>query len=148
MTINGIKNNILNTENYQDSELIFQTIGKRKCATAILSAYRGQGQIIVNSCSIEDYFQYNLTLLNKIVYPFQLLNTENEHDIILKVNGGGLTGQAEAIQLAISKTCASFSQENREILKKQKLLTRDSRIKERRKYGLKKARKASQFSKR
>jgi len=150
MTINGIENNIIanNENNYSNSDLVFKTIGKRKCATALLSAYRGQGQIIVNGKLLDDYFQYNSSLVNKVTYPFNFLDSENEHDIILRVNGGGLKGQAEAIQLAISKAFASLNKENRTILKQQSLLTRDSRIKERKKYGLKKARKASQFSKR
>jgi small subunit ribosomal protein S9 len=150
MTINGIEENssVITKKNPQNADRIFQTIGKRKCAIATLSGYYGEGQIIVNGSPMDEYFQDNVTLLNKIMDPLKLLNVEVKYDIILRVTGGGLTGQAEAIQLAISKAFANISQENRSTLKKQGLLTRDARIKERKKYGLKKARKASQFSKR
>jgi len=127
---------------------IFKTIGKRKCAVANLVGQRGTGRILVNSTPSDNYFQYNSDFLAKIYAPFQLTQISNDYDLVIKVNGGGLHGQANAIQLAISRALATLSLENRSVLKKQGLLTRDSRIKERKKYGLKKARKASQFSKR
>lgn len=150
MTINGIesKNLIFEENKLPNTDIVFKTLGKRKRSIATLIGCRGQGKIYVNGKDLETYFQYDLTLLNKIKRPFKLLDIENEYDITLSVNGGGLNGQSEAIQLAISKAFASLSKENKIVLKKQKFLTRDSRIKERKKYGLKKARKASQFSKR
>lgn len=145
MTLNGLETEI---KNYNASDLLFQTIGKRKCAIANLSGYRGQGNIFINNIPVDQYVQFNNEFLNKILEPLHLLEIGNEYDLIIKTNGGGIKGQTEAAQLAIAKAFASLSPENRSVLKKRGLLTRDSRIKERRKYGLKKARKASQFSKR
>ena len=145
MTLNGLETEI---KNYNASDLLFQTIGKRKCAIANLSGYRGQGNIFINNIPVDQYVQYNNEFLNKILEPLHLLEIGNEYDLIIKTNGGGIKGQTDAAQLAIAKAFASLSPENRSVLKKNGLLTRDSRIKERRKYGLKKARKASQFSKR
>lgn len=145
MTLNGLETEI---KNYNASDLLFQTIGKRKCAIANLSGYRGQGNIFINNIPVDQYVQFNNEFLNKILEPLSLLEIGNEYDLIIKTNGGGIKGQTDAAQLAIAKAFASLSPENRSVLKKKGLLTRDSRIKERRKYGLKKARKASQFSKR
>jgi small subunit ribosomal protein S9 len=145
MTLNGLETEI---KNYNASDLLFQTIGKRKCAIANLSGYRGQGNIFINNIPVDQYVQFNNEFLNKILEPLNLLEIGNEYDLIIKTNGGGIKGQTDAAQLAIAKAFASLSPENRSVLKKKGLLTRDSRIKERRKYGLKKARKASQFSKR
>ena len=145
MTLNGLDTEI---QNYEASDLLFQTVGKRKCAIANLTGYRGQGNIFINHLPVDQYVQYNNEFLNKILQPLQLLEIGNEYDLIIKTNGGGLKGQTEATRLAIAKALANLNPENRTILKKNGLLTRDARIKERRKYGLKKARKASQFSKR
>jgi len=145
MTLNGLDTEI---QNYDASDLLFQTVGKRKCAIANLTGYRGQGNIFINHIPVDQYVQYNPEFLNKILEPLRLLEIGNEYDLVVKTNGGGIKGQADATQLAIAKAFAALSPENRSVLKKNGLLTRDSRIKERRKYGLKKARKASQFSKR
>lgn len=145
MTLNGLDTEI---QNYDASDLLFQTVGKRKCAIANLTGYRGQGNIFINHIPVDQYVQYNTEFLNKILEPLRLLEIGNEYDLVVKTNGGGIKGQTDATQLAIAKAFAALSPENRSVLKKNGLLTRDSRIKERRKYGLKKARKASQFSKR
>ena len=145
MTLNGLDTEI---QNYDASDLLFQTVGIRKCAIANLTGYRGQGNIFINHIPVDQYVQYNTEFLNKILEPLRLLEIGNEYDLVVKTNGGGIKGQTDATQLAIAKAFAALSPENRSVLKKNGLLTRDSRIKERRKYGLKKARKASQFSKR
>jgi len=123
-------------------------LGKRKEATARVFLVPGEGNLIINKVSGEKYLQYNATYLNKIWDPLKKLNLENQFDIIVLVNGGGLTGQTEAIQLGVTRLICKMDPQNRSILKPFGLLTRDARIKERKKYGLRKARKAPQFSKR
>jgi small subunit ribosomal protein S9 len=131
-----------------NNQLIFQSIGRRKEATAKLSILNIKGNFLINNKTAEDYFQYNLTYLKEIQSPLKKIDLNQEYQIIVKVFGGGLTGQASAIKLAIARALCIINKENRPILKKEGFLTVDSRIKERRKYGLKKARKASQYSKR
>jgi small subunit ribosomal protein S9 len=92
--------------------------------------------------------QYNDNYLNKVWSPLVKLNLEKSFDIIALTNGGGLTGQASAIQLGVARLLCKIDKENRSVLKPFGLLSRDSRIKERKKYGLRKARKAPQYSKR
>ena len=123
-------------------------LGKRKQAIARVFLVPGEGNLIVNKVSGEKYLQYNTTYLNKIWEPFKKLNLENQFNIIVLVKGGGLTGQTEAIQLGVARLICKMDPQNRSILKPFGLLTRDARIKERKKYGLRKARKAPQYSKR
>ena len=123
-------------------------LGKRKQATARVFLVPGEGNLIINKVSGEKYLQYNTTYLNKVWDPLKKLNLENQFDIIVLVKGGGLTGQTEAIQLGVSRLICKIDPQNRSILKPFGLLTRDARIKERKKYGLRKARKAPQYSKR
>ena len=134
------------------SELVFQKhkigIGKRKEATARVFLIPGEGELIVNKISGSNYLQYNETYLNTVWAPLKKLNLENKFNIIVIVKGGGLTGQAEAIQLGVARLLCEMDKANRLILKPFGFLTRDSRIKERKKYGLRKARKAPQYSKR
>ena len=130
------------------NQLICQTIGRRKSAIAELCLLSGKGNFIINNKIAEDYFQYNLNYLKCIQSPIKKVNFENDYQVIVKVLGGGLTGQSEAIKLALARALCNINNENRTILKEQGFLTSDSRVKERRKYGLKKARKASQYSKR
>ena len=134
------------------SELVFQKhkigIGKRKEATARVFLIPGEGELIVNKISGNNYLQYNETYLNTVWAPLKKLNLENKFNIIVIVKGGGLTGQAEAIQLGVARLLCEMDKANRLILKPFGFLTRDSRIKERKKYGLRKARKAPQYSKR
>jgi len=123
-------------------------IGKRKQAVARVFLNPGTGNLIINKLPGEKYLQYNANYINSIKYPLKILNLEKQYDITAIVLGGGLTGQTQSIQLGISRLLCKFEKENRTILKPYGLLTRDSRIKERKKYGLRKARKAPQYSKR
>lgn len=123
-------------------------VGKRKQAIARIFLIRGNGNIIINKVPGEKYLQYNTTYLANIWKPLKIINFEKQFDIIVLVKGGGLTGQAEAIQLGIARLLCKIEQSNRLILKPYGLLTRDARVKERKKYGLRKARKAPQYSKR
>ena len=133
-------------------ESIFQKdkvgIGKRKQSIARVFLIPGEGNLIINKVNGEKYFQYNDTYLKAIFAPLEKLTLEKQFDIVANVNGGGLTGQAQAIQLGIARLLCTMEKENRVVLKPFGFLTRDARIKERKKYGLRKARKAPQYSKR
>ena len=133
-------------------ELIYQKenigLGKRKKAIARVFLIPGKGNVIINKIDGNQYMQYNNASLNTIWSPLEKLNLKNQFDIIAQVNGGGLIGQAEAIKLGVVRLICKMDPENRKILKPFGFLTRDSRIKERKKYGLRKARKAPQYSKR
>jgi small subunit ribosomal protein S9 len=133
-------------------ELVFQRksigLGKRKQAIARVFLVHGNGNLIINKVPGEKYLQYNANYLNKIWSPIKQLNLDNQYDIIVLVNGGGLTGQTDAIRLGVARLLCQMNPENRSILKPFGFLTRDARIKERKKYGLRKARKAPQYSKR
>lgn len=134
------------------TKLIFQKknigLGKRKEAVARVFLVPGEGNLIINKVSGNKYFQYNDTYLTSIWAPLKTLKLEKQFDILTVVKGGGLTGQAEAIQLGVARQLCKINEENRARLKPFGFLTRDSRIKERKKYGLRKARKAPQYSKR
>ncbi len=134
------------------TEIVFQKdkigLGKRKEAIARVFLVPGKGTLIINKIVGEKYLQYNETYLNTVFSPLEKLNLEKQFDIIAVVTGGGLTGQAEAVQLGIARLLSKMNKENRIVLKPFGFLTRDSRIKERKKYGLRKARKAPQYSKR
>jgi len=123
-------------------------IGRRKEAVARVFLVPGNGQIIINKVPGEKYLQYNTNYLNKIWLPLKLVNLDGQFDIVVLVKGGGLTGQTDAIQLGVARLLCQIDPTNRSALKVHGLLTRDSRIKERKKYGLRKARKAPQYSKR
>lgn len=133
-------------------KLVFQTanigLGKRKQAIARVFLVPGEGNIIINKISGDKYLQYNENYLNTVWSPLEKLNLEKQFDIIAFVKGGGLTGQTDAIQLGVARLLCKMENQNRQILKPFGFLTRDSRIKERKKYGLRKARKAPQYSKR
>ena len=134
------------------AELIFQKnnigLGKRKQAVARVFLISGEGNLIINKVSGNKYLQYNDTYLNSVWAPLKALNLEKQFDIVTLVKGGGLTGQSQAIQLGVARQLCKMDTQNRLILKPFGFLTRDSRIKERKKYGLRKARKAPQYSKR
>lgn len=123
-------------------------LGKRKQAVARVFLIPGNGNLIVNHIPGEKYFQFNATYLNNIWLPLKKLNLNEQFDIIVLVKGGGFTGQSKAIQLGVSRLICKIDSKNRATLKPLSLLTRDTRIKERKKYGLRKARKAPQYSKR
>lgn len=133
-------------------ELIFQKnnigLGKRKESIARVFLIPGEGKLIINKTSGAKYLQYNESYLNTVWQPLEKLNLEKQYDVVALVKGGGLTGQAQAIRLGVARLLCKIDNENRKILKPFGFLTRDSRIKERKKYGLKKARKAPQYSKR
>ena len=121
--------------------------GKRKSSIARVYLRPGKGQIIVNKRALEEYFPSD-TLKMVIKQPLQLTETSDKFDIFANIRGGGLTGQAWAMRLGISRALCEFNQELRGRLKKGGFLTRDSRIKERKKYGQPGARKRFQYSKR
>ena len=123
-------------------------LGKRKQAIARVFLVPGDGNLTINKISGNKYLQYNDTYLNGIWAPLRELKLETQFNIITLVKGGGLTGQAEAIQLGVARQLCNMNGQNRIVLKPFGFLTRDSRIKERKKYGLRKARKAPQYSKR
>ena len=122
-------------------------IGRRKTAVARVYVSKGKGNITVNQRDINDYFP-TATLQYKVKQPFALTSTEDTYDVKVNVYGGGITGQAEAIRLALSRVMCEIDAENRTVLKPEGLLTRDPRMVERKKFGQKKARKKFQFSKR
>ena len=125
----------------------FYGTGRRKSSVARVRVYNGTGKIVINDREIDDYF--GLETLKLIVrQPLTLTNTTDKFDIICRVAGGGVTGQAGAIRHGISRALLQYDAELRATLKKAGLLTRDPRMKERKKYGLKGARRAPQFSKR
>jgi small subunit ribosomal protein S9 len=123
-------------------------IGKRKQAVARVFIIPGNGNLLINNIPGEKYLQYNTAYLTSIWSPLKILKLENQFDIIAIIKGGGLTGQTEALQLGIARLLCIMDKESRLILKPYGFLTRDARIKERKKYGLRKARKAPQYSKR
>ena len=133
-------------------ELVFQKnnigLGKRKQSVATVFLIPGEGNILINKVAGDKYLQYNDNYLNTVWAPLEKLNLEKQFDIVALVKGGGLTGQAQAIQLGVARLLCNMDKENRPVLKPFGFLTRDSRIKERKKYGLRKARKAPQYSKR
>ena len=126
---------------------VIHKIGRRKTAVARIYLKEGSGVIIVNKRNLTDYFN-TPTLQYKVKQPFALLGIEDTYDVKVNVYGGGITGQAEAIRLAISRALCELDVENRAVLKPEGLLTRDPRMVERKKFGQKKARKRFQFSKR
>ncbi len=127
--------------------LVTNTSGRRKTAVARIYVKDGNGEILINNKSYDNYFT---TLVNqfKVIQPLQLTESVGKYSIKINVDGGGVTGQAEAIRLAISKSLCEINPEHRIILKPFGLLTRDNRMVERKKPGQKKARKRFQFSKR
>ncbi len=125
----------------------FYGTGRRKSSVARVRLYNGTGKIPVNDRDIDDYF--GLETLKLIVrQPLNLTGTLDKFDIVCRVSGGGVTGQAGAIRHGVSRALLQYDAELRSELKKAGLLTRDPRMKERKKYGLKGARRAPQFSKR
>ena len=121
--------------------------GKRKAAIARVYLRPGSGRILVNQRNFEEYFPMETTR-NLVKKPLQLVNVGPDLDIVVNVRGGGLEGQAGAVKHALSRALVVFNPELRPVLKKAGFLTRDSRIKERKKYGLRGARRGCQYSKR
>jgi len=126
---------------------VVHSTGRRKTAVARVYLKEGKGDIKINNRALENYFPI-ASLQTKVKHPLVLTSNEATFDILATVKGGGVKGQAEAVRLAIAKALTEVNQENRAILKPEGLLTRDSRMVERKKFGQKKARKKFQFSKR
>ncbi len=126
---------------------VIHKIGRRKTAVARVYVSEGKGNITVNKKDMNVYFP-TATLQYKVNQPLVLTENDGNFDIKVNVYGGGITGQAEAIRLALSRAMCELDAENRTILKPEGLLTRDPRMVERKKFGQKKARKKFQFSKR
>ena len=130
-----------------DSNPYFYGTGRRKKSVARVRVYAGTGKVTINDRDIDDYF--GLETLKLIVrQPLELTGTTEKLDIVCRVNGGGVTGQAGAIRHGLSRALLQYDESLRSVLKKAGFLTRDPRMKERKKYGLKGARRAPQFSKR
>ena len=125
----------------------YTAIGRRKRSVAKVTLVAGNGKITVNGKDVKDYMPYE-TLVMDLVQPLDLVDAREKYDIIISVKGGGFSGQTGAIRLGIARALMLANAENRPTLKSNGMITRDARIKERKKYGLKKARRAPQFSKR
>ena len=126
---------------------VIHKVGRRKTSVARVYLSKGKGKITINKKDFKDYFPTNL-LRYKIGQAQTIIDEKGKYDVRVNVYGGGLTGQAEAIRLAIARALVESNPDNKEKLKAQSLLTRDSRMVERKKPGQKKARKKFQFSKR
>lgn len=126
---------------------VIHKIGRRKTAVARVYVSQGSGNITINKKELSNYFP-TATLQYKVKQPLMLTENLENFDVKVNVYGGGITGQAEAVRLAISRVMCEVNEENRTILKPEGLLTRDPRMVERKKFGQKKARKKFQFSKR
>lgn len=127
---------------------VYWGTGRRKSSVARVRLVPGNGQLIVNGRPGDLYFQFNAAYITLLKAPLETLGLENEYDILVNAHGGGLTGQADSIRLGVARALCELDPENRSPLKIEGYLTRDPRAKERKKYGLHKARKAPQYSKR
>lgn len=123
-------------------------LGRRKAATARVRLYKGKGEITINNKPALEYLSNNKTYLAEITDPLALAEKQNAYDVSILVEGGGIAGQVDAIKLALSKALTTEMADLRPVLKKAGFLKRDPREKERKKYGLRSARKKEQFSKR
>ena len=126
----------------------FYALGRRKSVTARARVMNGKGSITINGKTAEDYFSNSKSLLNEIQKPFTVLELNNKYDVTIVVSGGGMSGQAGAIRLAIAKALVVMNEDYKSALKRAELLGRDPREKERKKFGLKGARKQRQVTKR
>ena len=129
------------------SEVSFHAVGRRKKAIARVRLIPGEGNIIINKRSLDDYFGLE-TLKTVVRQPLALTDTLSRFDVVVNVKGGGYTGQAGAVRHGIARALVKADEEFKPAIKKAGFLTRDPRMKERKKYGLKAARRAPQFSKR
>lgn len=126
----------------------FYGLGRRKSATARVRLMNGKGNIVINDKPAQDYFEGSQNLIHELNKPFMALEQENKYDISVKVNGGGHSGQVDAIKLGIAKALVELNPDFKNTLRRADLLGRDPREKERKKFGLKGARKKRQFTKR
>lgn len=127
---------------------VYWGTGRRKSSVARVRLVPGSGNLIVNGRPGDSYFNFNPGYLVAAKAPLETLGLENDYDILVNAHGGGLTGQSDAVRLGIARALCELDPENRAPLKLEGYLTRDPRCKERKKYGLHKARKAPQYSKR
>ena len=134
--------------NSTSKSVVYWGTGRRKTSVARVRLIPGQGSITINGRPGEHYLNFNPAYLASVKAPLQTLGLAESYDILVNVHGGGLTGQADAIKQGAARALCELSTDNRKPLKTEGHLSRDPRAKERRKYGLKKARKAPQFSKR
>lgn len=132
----------------QSNRAVYWGTGRRKESVARVRLVPGSGKLTINKKDGETYLQFNPGYLAATKAPLETLGLEGEYDILVNAHGGGLTGQADAIKLGVARALCELDPENRKPLKIEGYLTRDPRAKERKKYGLRKARKAPQFSKR
>lgn len=123
-------------------------LGRRKSATARARLIKGKGNVTINDKPAAEYLSHNKTMLAEITDPLALVGKQQEFDVTIRVSGGGLAGQVDAIKMAIAKAITVGHADLRSTLKKAELLRRDPREKERKKYGLRSARKREQYSKR
>lgn len=130
------------------SKNYFYALGRRKTSTARVRLQSGKGNIVINDKPATEYVSGSKYLLNKLEQPFTVLEQNNKYDVSVVVTGGGVNGQLEAIQLGIAKALSLMNDDLRSTLKRAGLLGRDPREKERKKFGLKGARKQRQFTKR
>jgi small subunit ribosomal protein S9 len=130
------------------NRVMYWGTGRRKSSVARVRLVPGDGQLSINGKSGDLYLQFNPGYLMAAKAPLETLGLEGEYDVLVNVRGGGLTGQAESIRLGVARALCQLDPENRKPLKVEGYLTRDPRCKERKKYGLHKARKAPQYSKR
>ena len=128
--------------------VVYMGTGRRKSAIARVRLVPGSGQLIINGKPGDLYLQFNPEYLATAKAPLETLGLEGDYDILVNAHGGGLTGQADAVKLGVARALCQLDPDNRKPLKIEGYLTRDPRAKERRKYGLRKARKAPQYSKR
>ena len=129
------------------AEAKYTALGRRKRSVAKVTLVKGTGKITVNGKDVKDYMPYE-TLVMDLVQPLELVDSKDKYDVEVVVKGGGFSGQTGAIRLGITRALLLANSESRPVLKSNGMVTRDARIKERKKYGLKKARRAPQFSKR
>ena len=135
------------TDSYH-KKIIYSGTGRRKTSIARVNLIPGSGKLVINGLPGEYYLQFSPNYLRISCLPLRILGLDKEYDIYVKTEGGGLTGQADAIRLGMARALCNINPDNRTMLKSEGLLRRDSRNKERKKYGLRKARKAPQYSKR
>jgi small subunit ribosomal protein S9 len=132
----------------KSNKVVYWGTGRRKSSVARVRLTPGTGKVTVNDKAGDTYFNLVPSYISALKAPLETLGLENEYDIIVRAHGGGLTGQSEAVRLGVARALCELSPENRQPLKVEGYLTRDPRAKERKKYGLHKARKAPQYSKR
>ena len=134
--------------NSSNNAVVYWGTGRRKTSVARVRLVPGNGSITINGRPGDHYLNFNPAYLSSVKAPLQTLGLAESYDVLVNVHGGGLTGQADAIKQGAARALCELSLDNRKPLKTEGHLSRDPRAKERRKYGLKKARKAPQFSKR